>query len=100
MYEPKTYSLIYIKSFLSKFIKGLKKLIWLFFVFLSKEMIPFKPLPLKILIKKFSNTSPKWWPSRILLILNFLDSLINRPYLLSLATDWILLVGFRLLNYL
>ena len=40
----------------------------LILLLLSSEIKPFKPLPLKNLIKKFSNRSPWWCPNKIFLI--------------------------------
>ena len=59
IYVPKILLLIYIKSFLSNLIKGLIKQTSFLTASLSKEINPLRPLPLKILIKKFSNKSSK-----------------------------------------
>ena len=61
---------------------------------MSKEINPFKPLPLVILIKKFSYKSSKWWPTKIYLILYFFALPTSKLYLLSLAIDWIFFIGF------
>ena len=47
------------KSFLLIFIKGLIRLIASLCVFYLMKSNPLRPLPLKILIKKFSNKSSK-----------------------------------------
>ena len=85
---------IKIKSDLSNINKGLIKLILLIWFFFSNETNPFSPLPLTILIKKFSYKSSKWWPSKRLFILCFLHFENNNWYLFFLAIDWIFFFGF------
>ena len=74
--------------------KGLIKFFVPIVLVFSKEIKPFKPLPLVNLIKKFSIKSPEWWPSKIFLIEYLSHCLNNNLYLLSLANDWIPFNGF------